>query len=285
MIGAAHPLAFSLHPGAWLGILALCALYANAIRRPRYAVQPAQAWCFIGAAAALVVALTWPLADLAAHHLLLALVVQRLVLLLAVPPLLIGALPTSLVAAITRPAAVDAVTRTLSRPVPAVVVVTIVAVGTLSVPAVDLQAASSIARGAFDALLLGAGLVLWMPVLRPVPGTERMSALGSAAYLVVQSILPGFLSFVWIFARHPLYGAYAGQRQLWGISSLLDQQLSGFAAKLATIAVLWTVAFVIVSRSERGEPDGEDTGSLTWADVERQLQRVARKEHRRSQLD
>jgi cytochrome c oxidase assembly factor CtaG len=275
-------LSFSVHAGAWVVILAITAAYAALIRRPRFAVSRAQAWSFLGAMGVLVVALTWPLANLAAHHLLLALVLQRLLLMLAAPPLLLRGLPQSLVALATRPPALDAAARTASRPIPAVVMVTVVAVGTLSVPAVDAQASSALARGGFDALLLLAGVVLWLPVLRSVPGTGRMSSLGRAAYLIVQSIVPSFLSIVWIFSRHPLYPAYATAGKVLGISPLLDQQLSGFTAKLGTICVLWTVAFIGVSRSERLGDDGGDEAPLTWADVERELERVQRRERRRT---
>lgn len=276
--GAADPLAFSLHPGAWIVVLVMAGGYAAVIRTRRYTVTRRQAWCFLGALGVLLVALTWPVADLAAHWLLLALVVQRLLLMLAFPPLLISGVPPSLVARLTRPAPADAIARTCSQPVPAVIVVTVVAVGTLTVPAVDAQATSAVVRAVFDLLLIGAGLVLWSPVLHPLPGTGRTSALGQAGYLVVQSILPSFLSIVWIFARHPLYRNYAHPHRVLGLSSVLDQQLSGFAAKLVTIFVLWAVAFVIVTRAERQSEAGEDPEPLTWADVERQLERAARRE-------
>lgn len=273
-----HFPALSLHLAAWIGILGISGAYAMGIRRPRYAVTRRQAWSFLGAMGVLLAALTWPLASLAAHDLLVALVVQRLLLMLAVPPLLFAGVPRALVATVTRPAVLDTVARACSRPVPAAVIVTVVAVGSLTVPAVDAQASSAFARGGFDFLLLAAGCVLWMPVLHPVPGTGSMSHLGAAGYLVVQSILPSFLSIVWIFARHPLYPAYAhGGRVLW-LSPLLDQQIAGFAAKLGTIFVLWGVAFAIVVRSERLAEEGGDPNPLTWADVERELERVARRE-------
>jgi len=271
---------FSLHPGAWAGVLILAAVYAAVIRRSRYSVSPRQAWCFLAALGVLLVAYTWPLSDMAARSLLVALVVQRLLVLLAVPPLLFGGLPRPFVASLTRPAALDAIARVCSRPVPAVGIVTLVAVGTLSVPAVDAAASSTVVRGALDLVLVAAGLVLWMPVLHPVPGTPRLSHVGTAGYLVVQSILPGFLSVVWIFARHPLYAPFKHPGHVLGLSSLSDQQLSGFVAKFAVIAVLWTVALVMLLRAEHGADEGGDPDPLTWADVERQLERVERRERR-----
>ncbi|MDA8312079.1 MAG: cytochrome c oxidase assembly protein [Actinomycetota bacterium] len=268
---------FALHPAAWAGVLACCALFAWWLRDPRHRATRGQVWSFVAAMAALLAATTWPLAGLAAHRLLVALVVQRLLLLLAVPPLLLAAVPRPLVASLTRPAFLDALARVCSRPAPAVAIVTAVAMGTLNVPAVVLQSHSAVARGGFDLLVLGAGIVLWMPVLRPVPATGAGSALARAGYLVVQSIVPSFLSVVWIFARHPLYPPYAHERA-FSLSPLADQELSGFVAKLGTIVVLWTVAFVVVMKAERVAEHGGDPEPLTWADVERELERVARRE-------
>jgi len=276
-VGTAGLLAFSLHPGAWAGVLLAGGLYGWWVRHTRHLVTRAEASWFVGALVVLLIATTWPLSDLAAHRLLVALVVQRLLLLLAVPPLLIRGVPRQLVSALTRPAPLDAVARLCSRPAPAVAIVTAVSIGTLNVPAVVLQSHSAPVRGAFDLLLLGAGIVLWMPVLRPVPATGMPSALGRAGYLVVQSIVPSFLSIVWIFARHPLYPPYAHGRTLL-LDPLADQEVSGFVAKLATIFVLWSVAFVIVVRAERVAELGGDPEPLTWADVERELERAARRE-------
>ena len=203
---------------------------------------------------------------------------QRLLLLLAVPPLALLGLPEQALARLTRPPAVDAVVQRASRPVVAIAVVTVIAVGTLTTGAVDAQATSWAARAALDLLLVLAGLVLWLPVVGRVPGIDRPSTLGRGGYLIVQSIVPSFLAVVWIFARHPLYPAYAHQGRLAGLSPLLDQQIAGFTAKLGTIFVLWTVAFVIINRSER--QDETEAEPLNWADVERRLQRAVRQQRR-----
>ena len=64
------------------------------------------------------------------------------------------------------------------------------------------------------------------------------------------------------------------------MTPLLDQQLAGFLAKLTTIAVLWTVAFVIMTRAEAAENAGEDDEPLLWSDVEREIERADRRERR-----
>ena len=225
--------------------------------------------------ASLFVAVSWPLGNLAAHWSLLALVAQRLLLMLAVAPLLIMGTPDHLLVVLTRPAPIDAALRQATRPLIAIVVVTVIAVGTLSTGAVSLATSSAAGRVGFEALILLAGFVLWAPVMGRLPGTHHLSSLGAGGYLIVQSIVPSFLSIVWIFARRPLYRAYDHQH-IAGLSPLLDQQLAGFAAKLGTIAVLWVAAFVIMSRAERNDQHDEDQ-PLIWSDVEREIERAERK--------
>jgi cytochrome c oxidase assembly factor CtaG len=227
----------------------------------------------------LVVAVTWPLGDLAAHWLLMALVLQRLLLTLAVPPLLVLGTPRPLIARLTRPAPVDAVLRVAVRPAPAVAIVTVIAVATLTTGAVSLAARSDVARVAIELVVLASGFILWAPVLTELPGAQRLSPLGRGGYLIVQSIVPSFLSIVWIFAKHSLYPPYSHTGKVAGMTPLLDQQLAGFVAKLSTIAVLWTVAFVIMTRAESADVAGHDE-PLMWSDVEREIERADRRERR-----
>ncbi len=225
-------------------------------------------------------ALTWPVADLAAHWSLTALLVQRLLLTLAAAPLLLMALPSPVIAALTRPAPLDRALEVLTRPVVAVVGFSVIAVGTLLPPAVAAQASSGIVRGVVDVALLFGGAMLWGPVLRHVPGASRPTPVGQAAYLFVQSVVPGFPSVIYVFAHHPFYPAFAHAHAAIGLSALGDQQLAGVVAKVATLPVLWSVAWLALSRAARDDAVGADTGVLTWAEVERQLERAERNERR-----
>jgi len=285
--GVGDPWAFHLHLVAWLAIVALACAYALALRHlgvgsgPRTVPTRGQLRCLAGALVALALALTWPLADLAAHWSLTALVVQRLLLTLGAAPLLLLAMPSPLLAALTRPAPLDACLETLTRPVVAVVTFTVVAVGTLVTPAVAAQASSPWWRALTDLALLGAGAVLWGPVLRHVPGAHRTVPVGVAAYLFIQSVIPTFPAIIYVFARHPLYDTFSNVRVAFGISRLVDQQLAGVVAKVATLPVLWSAAWVALMRAQRVEnaaADGDDGEPLTWAEVERQLERAARAE-------
>ncbi len=278
MIAAGHPFDWHLHLVWLLAFPLLVGLYLWATAA-RYPATPRQKVLFVGGVLILVVAVTWPLGDLAAHWLLMALVLQRLLLTLAVPPLLVLGTPRPLIARLTRPAPVDAVLRVAMRPGPAVAIVTVIAVATLTTGAVSLAARSDVARVGIELVVLASGFVLWAPVLTELPGAPRLSPLGRGGYLIVQSIVPSFLSIVWIFARHSLYPPYSHQGKVVGLTPLLDQQLAGFVAKLSTIFVLWSVAFVIMTRSQSADVAGQDE-PLMWSDVEREIERADRRERR-----
>jgi cytochrome c oxidase assembly factor CtaG len=278
MTALAHPFDWHLEIFWTVAIPVLLAAYLWATRSEGCRPTRRQRASFLGGIAALVVAFMWPLGPLAAHWSLVALVVQRLILMLAVPPLLVAGTPRAILVRLTRPAAVDAVLRVVVKPVPAVVIVTVVAVGTLTTGLVSLAAHSDVARVVIQIVVLASGFVLWAPVLTELPGSQPLSRVGRGAYLIVQSIVPSFLSVVWIFARRPLYRAYDHRTPVLGMSAVLDQQLAGFLAKLCTIAVLWTVAFTLMTRSAAAVGSSDDeTEPLLWSDVEREIERADRR--------
>jgi len=226
-------------------------------------------------------ALAWPLADLAAHWSLLALIVQRLLLILAVPPLLMVGLPFEVLRWLTRPAPVDALLDWVRRPAVAVVWVTVTMVGCLTVPMVRAMASSAAVRGLVDVVVLAAGLVLWLPIIGRVPGPLRIQPWARFAYLVIQAVVPAFLSFIYIFARHPLYPTFIGSHAVDGLQPVTDQQISGFVSKLTMLVVLIVVGAVVLTRAQRLDEDQDGEEPLVWADVERQLERAERHDRRR----
>src|SRR5579863_5104259 len=118
------PWAFHAHFGAWAAVVVIGGLYLFLALRPgafgrRVPPSPPsrrQWWQFGWAMVALAAALTWPVADLAAHWSLTALLAQRLLLTLVVAPLLLLAVPTPVLGRLSRPWPVDVVVDFLSRP-------------------------------------------------------------------------------------------------------------------------------------------------------------------------
>lgn len=237
-------------------------------------------WRVIGATISWWVVTLWPVGDIAAAHSLSVATVQRLVIMLGVVPLLLRTVSVTTMVRVTRPAIVDVVASWLSRPLPALVFVTVGGTLTLSAPLVNAGATSEVARCIVLAATLLCGVVLWLPVLGCIPGARHLSPAARAGYLFAASLLVTVMSFVWIFSLHSLYPALTYQNEIVHLSALADQQIAGFVAKLGAFVPLWTVAFIIFFRADaEGVPVEESP--LHWADVERHLLRHERRDARR----
>ncbi len=243
---------------------------AHGSRRRRFALE---GWLVMA------VMVLWPVGDVAASVSLSAATMQRLVIMLGVAPLFVTSVSTAQLVTLTRSRVADFVTRRLAHPALSLVVVTAVGTLTLSTPVVDAGATSALARALTVAAVLWCGVVLWIPALGVMPGAKRLSPVGRAAFIFIASLVVTSLSFVWIFARHPLYPSLHGQQSLLHITPLLDQQLAGFVAKFGSYVPMWAVAFTIFSRADEAGDDVEES-PLHWADVERQLLRVDRQRAR-----
>jgi cytochrome c oxidase assembly factor CtaG len=232
---------------------------------------------FAGAVAASIIALTWPVADLATHWSLTALVIQRLILILAVAPLLLLGLPYDLLERITRPALVDAALNRCRRPATAIGLATVLIVGSTVPPVVQAQASSSPLRAFLTVTTVVAGLVLWIPVLGRVPGIPRLRPMARFGYLAAQAVVPAFLSFVLILSPHPLYPVFAGSKAAVDLRPLNDQQIAGFVSKLTMLIVLLSVGGIGLARASSSEEEVSLDERLVWADVKRQFERADRK--------
>ncbi|HEX6476392.1 MAG TPA: cytochrome c oxidase assembly protein [Acidimicrobiales bacterium] len=297
------PWAWHLHPVGWVVVVGAAAGYVYLLRSgggaERSTAGPA-GWSDDGAGPGstsggtasrrqkasfgaglfvLLLALTWPLADLADSS-LLARMTQRSLLLLVVPPLLLLGLPRWLVNRLTRPALVDSVLGFLTRPVVATLLFNAAVVASFLAPAINGEARSgAIATGISLGLLLVA-MIMWMPALRTIPGERYLSTGGRAGYLMIQAVLPTFPALVFIFARHPLYSAYAHAPTTLGLSPLLDQQVAGALAKVVGLGILLGAAGFFLFRWHQAEETGADPDPLLWDDVERELRRLERRSRR-----
>jgi putative membrane protein len=224
----------------------------------------------------LLIALGWPLADLADSS-LLARMAQRSIVLLVAPPLLLLGLPRWLVDRLTRPAIVDNVLGALTRPVVATLLFNAAVVASFLPAAINGEARSSAIAAGINLGLLAVAIIMWIPALRTIPGERYLSTGGRAGYLMVQAVLPTFPALVFIFARRPLYSAYAHAPTTLGLSPLLDQQVAGALAKVVGLGILLGAAGFFLLRWHQAEETGADPDPLLWDDVERELRRVERR--------
>jgi len=282
---AAEPWVWVPHPLLWAALAAFGAGTALLHRRLIGAAAHPAPWSrvrigrFAGALFVALVAMGWPLGDLAAHWSLSALVLQRSILVLAVASLLLSGLPDDVLAWATRPAVVDSVLLRILWPPAAVVTVTVLLVGSMLPPLVAAQSNSPVARALLALVVTLAGIILWLPILGRVPGIPRPRPMIRAVYLVAQAIVPVFLSFVFILATRPLYGTLGHPGHGVWLSPLNDQQVAGFLSKLSFLLTLLTVAGVILSQAPDSDEDLGPEDPLVWADIERHFERADRRGH------
>ncbi|MGH9081483.1 MAG: cytochrome c oxidase assembly protein, partial [Acidimicrobiales bacterium] len=277
------PFAWQPHLFSWAILASVtCLVIAGHLRLSRSGDRPIpwtrrQIAAFVGALVASVVALTWPLADLAAHWSLAALVTQRLILLLAVAPLLLLGVPYDVLRRITRPPVIDGLLTRLQQPVAAIAMVSVLVVGSMVPSLVRAQSGSLVARGVISLVIVLAGVVLWLPVLGRVPGIPKLRPVVRFGYLVAQAVIPGFLSIIYIFSNHALYPEFARSRAAIGLRPLTDQQMAGFISKVTLLLVLLSVGAVVLARAPVSEEELGENEPLVWADVEREFERADRR--------
>jgi putative membrane protein len=216
---------------------------------------------------ALVVALLSPL-DQLGGTLLAAHMAQHGLLVAAAPPLLLlgqpgaafaWALPAgwsrgSLAAAAWRPLA--RLERGLSRPLPAVILHGLALWGWhapgLFNAAIEHEWLHRLEHAAF----FGTGLLFWRALLNARSDRRIGPALGGAFVTLVHG---GFLGALITLAPIPLYGWYIGRAELWGMTTLGDQQLAGLLMWVPMSVVYLGACLLLAGRlvaldERRGSP-------------------------------
>ncbi|TAN24979.1 MAG: hypothetical protein EPN30_05725 [Actinomycetota bacterium] len=226
----------------------------------------------------LFIANYWPVADLAQHELLLARMFQQLLITLSATPLLLMALPKTSIVLLTKPRFLDFPLKHLTRPVPSVLIFTTTTILAMTPAIAGFDMSSVAAQQLVHLSLLIAALLIWIPILRILPGMKQLSTVGRLAFLFVLSLLPNIPAIVLIFAKRPLYPTYS--HSALGISAVADQQLTGAAAKVLSLAVFWGVAISVLLRADKDEALGLDPDPITWDDVQREFDREAKRSPR-----
>lgn len=271
----ANPWAYHPHPEVWVLVVALVGGYVIALRRlggPGDAVTGKQKAAFAAAVALLWGFADWPMHDLSEGYLFSVHMVQHLVFSLGVAPLLWMGTPPWLLRRLVTRSRMGPVLRAVARPIPATLGFNAVVVLTHIPAYVNLSVRNEAVHLGAHTVLLGASMVMWLPVVNRLRELPTLSLPGSMLYLFVQSIVPTVPASFMAFATTPLYQAYIDAPHPW-IGAVEDQQLAGAAMKVGGGMFLWgTIIYLFFrwyARSQSGHGD-----VLTWADVERELERA-----------
>jgi putative membrane protein len=252
----------------------LAAAYLIAARRHEVAtgerLEPGRRNRFLGGVAVLLLGAGWPIHDLAESYLYSMHMVQHMLFAFVAAPLLLTGMPAWMWRALLRPRPLWVVWALLTRPLVALLVANGVLLFTHWPEVVSLSVRSELAHFSLHALLLGSAVVMWWPVLSPLPELPALSRPGQLLYLFFQSLAPTIPASFLTFGTEPLYPVYAAFPRIWGIDALTDQLIAGLVMKLVGGAILWGVITVIFFRWGH-EEQTEGWDALKFRNVERDI--------------
>ena len=272
-----NPFAWQPHPDAWLiaTLLAGGYLYALSAWGPRHAPgrRPAttsQRVCFLAGCAALWIGADWPI-DTLSSYLFSVHMVQHLLFSFVAAPLLILGTPGWLLRRLLTPAPVRRVWTVLTHPLAALLLFNGWAAGYHWPELVNLSIANDWFHLLVHVVWVAVSVVMWWPVLSPLPELPHLSYPGRMAYLFGQSVLPTVPASFLTFGQSPLYEVYLAAPRLWeGLTPIVDQQIAGLTMKIGGGLFLWAVIAALFFRwsyeEEHGGPD-----VLYWRDLEPSL--------------
>jgi putative membrane protein len=274
-IGGYRWLDWDVQPDVILLCLALIAGYVYAITwlRPRISdagrVKRSQVVYFSLGVLTIYAASGSPLHDLADVYLASAHMLQHVLLTLVAAPLLLAGVPGWVWQALLRLRGVMPVARVLTHGLMALAVFNAVMLLVHLPSAVDLQLREWSFHIFVHTTLVGAGLVLWWPILSNVPELPRLSYPVQMGYLFLQSLVPAVMASFVTFSDRLVYPAYAEAPRIWGISPMDDQQIAGGIMKLLGSLIIWSFIAVVFFRwFEREEAEARGP---RWPEVEDEL--------------
>jgi len=235
---------WNIHPSVAAGLVLLGGLYVflGGLTSARRHVAS-----FFGALVVLFVALNGPLHNLSDKYLFSAHMAQHLLLTLVFPPLLLYGTPAWVVRPLLRPHWVMAVGRVVTRPLAAALLFT----GPIVIWHVPALYEAALRHHNLHILqhvvFLTTAVIMWWPVLSPVPELPRIPHLLQLLYLFLLGIPMSLTGALITLSDSVLYSFYAAAPppRVGGLSPLDDQQIGGLLMWVLGGLMLWIVMSVI----------------------------------------
>ena len=245
---------WDLHPSVVIGLVLLGGLYVylGGVAAPRRQVAS-----FVGALGVAFLALDGPLHNLSDNYLFSAHMAQHLVLTLLFPPLLLYGTPAWVVRPLIRPRRLFRVAAVLTRPLPAAVI--------FSTP-ITLWHFPGFYEAALrhhplhivqHLVFIATAVLMWWPVLSPVPELPRASYLTQLLYLFLLGLPMSLVGALITLSEEVLYPFYTRAPRVWELTPLADQQLGGLLMWVVGTLVLWAAATVVWFRWAAREESGD----------------------------
>jgi putative membrane protein len=265
--------AFTVHPSTVIGLAALGALYAWRWRvalSPRAAnemsagaanemspraerggaVHPGKTKPILFASGLLLMffSLNGWLHDLSDSYLFTAHMVQHLLLAMGVAPLLIMGTPGWMLRPLLRFPMIAGPARWMTNPIVAFGIFNVVLIGWHLPPLYNAAMAHHSLHIVQHLLLLAASVIMWWPVLSPLPELPRLSYPGQMLYLFLMTIPMSLISVSIAYAGSILYPIYAAAPRVTHLSPMEDQMLGGLTMWIPGGLYFFTIISIIFFR-------------------------------------
>jgi len=253
---------FRAYPGIWLAVAALVVPYlvAHSRRHGPNAERRRHTAFYLSGILVFWLATDWPLGLLGASYNAWAHMAQFMIYVSIAAPLILLGIPEWMGRAIVGRLRIYRLTHRLARPVTAGVTFNLLLLFTHAPWTVDTLRANQFGSFAMDVVWLTMGLVVWLPVISPLPEQRMTSYPGKMTYLflsmgLVPSVPAGFLTF----ASFPLYATYELAPRVHGLAADTDQQMAGLIMKLGGIPIVWGTIAVMMMRWWDSEQSGSQS--------------------------
>jgi putative membrane protein len=270
--------AWQAHPDVWLLVALFGVGYALAVTRlgPRLAprgtevVTRFQVVSFSAGLLAVWVASDWPIHDVAERYLFSVHMVQHVTFSIVAAPLLLIGTPTWLARWLLSPRWLLASTRYLARFIPATIVFNLVIIVTHTPIVVNAALEHALVHFGIHTLIFVSSLIVWMPLLSPLPEVPRLAPMGRMLFLFLQSIVPTVPASFLTFGARPLYSFYDHVPRLFGVSALTDMQIAGVVMKIGVGLTIWVMIAILFFRWYSAE-EVQTPSRRVSRDLEREL--------------
>ena len=263
---------FTVHASVVIGILALAVLYqwrarvhAHETRQP---LERGKATVFAAALLILFFSLNGWLHDLSDSYLFSAHMLQHLLLALVIAPLLIMGTPGWMLRPALRVRWVRGLAEWVTRPWRAFAIFNVVLAGWHLPPLYNLAMAHHPVHIVQHLMFLIASVLMWWPILSPLPELPRLAYPMQMLYLFLMSIPMSIVAVYIALADSVLYPAYASAPRIWGISPMQDQLIGGLIMWIPGGLFFFAIISVIFFRWQQHDGDETVAGAQVAAPIE-----------------
>lgn len=106
------------------------------------------------------------------------------------------------------------------------------------------------------AFFIGTAMLLWWPLVRPLPEQPRLHYGAQLLYLIAGSILLMPITGILVFSHEALYPTYRDAPRVTELTAVADQQLGAVIMKLTAMVIMFVALSIVFMRWYQHEQGG-----------------------------